>query len=111
MTETIIRGAMMRFAIIAACLAVFMMGAAGCAGVPVQEMSNARQAVRAAHDAVDDKVVADKKIPESLTEADSLLSQAETSMRLRNFREARSYALEARAKALEALQNSQPSQN
>ena len=102
---------MKRFAIIAACLPVFMMGATGCAGIPVQEMSNARQAVRAAHDAVDDKAIADKRVPASLTEADSLLSQAETSMRLRNFREARSYALEARVKALEALQNSQASQN
>ena len=71
----------------------------------MQEMSNARQAVRAAHAAVADKT------PPALTEADSPLLHADSSMRVFRFREVRDYAVQARGKAIETLQNLQPAQN
>jgi hypothetical protein len=69
----------------------------GCVGAPVQEMSNARQAVRAA-----EKAGASKYAPELLTEAQSLLKSAETNLRHREYRVAREEAEQARSKAIEA---------
>ncbi len=101
----------MRFAIAGVCLLL----TAGCAGAPVQEMSNARQAVRAAHEALAERRAHDGMTAEdashSLDEADTLLSQAESAMRSFKFRDARSYAVEARGKALEMLQNLQTTSN
>lgn len=70
---------------------------AGCAGAPVQEMSNARQAVRAA-----EKAGAATAAPELLTEAKQLLKDAKTHLNQRDYRSARDDAESARAKAIEA---------
>ena len=79
---------------------------AACAGAPVQEMSNARQAIRAARDAG-----ADKTAPQKLNEAEALLNRAEDSLERRAYREARRNAIAARDKAAEALGAAQPGSN
>ena len=71
----------------------------GCAGAPVQEMSNARQAVRAA-----DQADAEQYAPELFAEAKRLLKLAQTNISGGNYRESREYALQARDKAIEARQ-------
>lgn len=71
---------------------------AGCAGAPVQEMSNARQAIRAAKDAG-----ATQTAGQTLADAESLLSQAESSLNHHEFRTARHYAVTARSRAVDAL--------
>jgi hypothetical protein len=75
---------------------------AACAGAPVQEMSNARQAINAARAAG-----AAQSAPATLTEAQSLLEAAETSLHKGFYREARRSAVSARSKASEALAASQ----
>jgi hypothetical protein len=75
-----------------------------CAGAPVQEMSNARQAIRAARDAG-----AAKLAPGTLSEAETLLQRAEESLQNRAYRDARRNAVAARGKAAEALVAAQPS--
>jgi hypothetical protein len=80
------------------CVSVAAVVVSGCASAPVQEMSNARQTVRAAQDAD-----AAKYAPESLLEAQTLLSQAETALRRHEYRSARRHAMEAHEKAAEAL--------
>jgi hypothetical protein len=79
---------------------------AACAGAPVQEMSNARQAIRAARDAG-----AEKTAPQVLNEAEVLLNRAEDSLERRAYREARRNAIAARDKAAEALGAAQPGSN
>lgn len=79
-------------------LTVLCVGAIGCAGAPAQEMSNARQAIKAARDAGAERVA-----PAKLSEAQSLLEQAEASLQKRDYRNARRNAVEARGKATEAL--------
>jgi hypothetical protein len=69
-----------------------------CAGAPVQEMSNARQAIRAAHDAGAERVA-----PEQFTQARSHMEQAEASLQNRHYRDARRHAVAAHGKAVEAL--------
>lgn len=71
---------------------------AGCAGVPAQEMSNARQAIKAARDAGASQVA-----PQKLNEAQSLLERAEVNLQQRDYRSARRNAVEARGRATEAL--------
>ncbi|MET0660224.1 MAG: hypothetical protein ABW110_18940 [Steroidobacteraceae bacterium] len=72
---------------------------AGCvAGPPVQEMSDARQVIRAARDA---GVAAGSNL--SLDEAERLLGQAEAQLQRGEYRGARRDALAARDKAAEAL--------
>ena len=78
----------------------------GCAGAPVQEMSNARQAIRAARDAG-----AERAAPQKLNEAEALLIRAEDSLERRAYREARRNAIAARDKAAEALGAAQPGSN
>jgi Domain of unknown function (DUF4398) len=73
-------------------------GIAACASAPVQEMSNARQAIKAARDAG-----AEKMAPQTLSEAEALLHRAEGSLQRREYREARREAVAARSKAAEAL--------
>jgi hypothetical protein len=83
------------------CLTMLMLGSMGlaaCAGAPVQEMSNARQAIKAARDAS-----ASVSAPTSLMEAEALLIRAEDSLQKRAYREARRDAIAARGKAAEAL--------
>lgn len=77
-------------------------GLAGCAGAPVQEMSNARQAIRAAQDAG-----AEQAAPDKMREAQTLMSDAEESLHKRMYRSARRAAVDARAKASEALESTQ----
>ena len=69
----------------------------GCAGAPVQEMSNARQAVRAAEHAG-----ASTSAPEVLGEAKALLKSAESLLRRGDYRSARDQAELARTRAVEA---------
>jgi hypothetical protein len=71
--------------------------ASGCAGAPVQEMSNARQAVRAAEQAG-----ATAAAPEVMGEAKQLLKSAESHLRRGDYRTARDEAELARTKAVEA---------
>jgi hypothetical protein len=70
----------------------------GCASAPIQEMSNARQTIRAAQDAG-----AAQYAPTPLSDAQSLLSEAETALHRREYRIARHRAMEAHDKATEAL--------
>lgn len=69
----------------------------GCVGVPVQEMSDARQAVRAAQ-----KAGAADLAPEMYSQARQHLSKAQTSLNLGQYRSARDEAQQAREKAIEA---------
>ena len=69
----------------------------GCVGAPVQEMSNARQAVRAA-----EKAGASTAAPELLAEAKQLLKVARTQLNQSDYRSARDNAESARSKAIEA---------
>jgi uncharacterized protein DUF4398 len=89
-----------------AILAVAALALAACAGAPVQEMSNARQAIRAARDAG-----AERTAPQKLNEAEALLIRAEDSLERRAYREARRDAIAARDKAAEALGAAQPGSN
>ncbi len=70
---------------------------AGCAGAPIQEMSDARQAIRAA-----ERAGAAKYAPEPLAEAKKLVEQARAQMQQREYRDARYAAEEARTKAVQA---------
>jgi hypothetical protein len=70
----------------------------GCAGAPVQEMSNARQAVRAAQQAGGAKYA-----PETMAEAERLLRAAKANQSKGEFRVAREEAEQARDKAMAAL--------
>jgi hypothetical protein len=73
-----------------------------CAGAPVQEMSNARQAIRAARDAGAERVAA-----QQMTEARAYLERAEASLQTREYRDAKRNAVAARGKAVEALEAAQ----
>ena len=68
-----------------------------CAGAPVQEMSNARQAVRAAEHAG-----AATAAPELMSDAKRLLKSAETHLHRGEYRTARDEAEQARTRAVEA---------
>jgi len=81
-------------------LAVALLGAAlvsGCAGWPVQEMSNARQAIVAA-----EKAGAEQYAPKDLAEARKLLASAKSHSGKGDYRTAREEADLARDKAIEA---------
>jgi hypothetical protein len=97
---------MAHLARIPAILVVAALALAACAGAPVQEMSNARQAIRAARDAG-----AERTAPQKLNEAEALLNRAEDSLERRAYREARRNAIAARDKAAEALGTAQPGSN
>jgi hypothetical protein len=77
---------------------IIALGLTACAGAPVQEMSNARQAIRAARDAG-----AARTAPQKLNEAQALLDRAENNLQRREYREARRDAVAARDRASEAL--------
>jgi len=79
----------------AALLGAFL--ASGCAGWPVQEMSNARQAIVAAQ-----KAGAEQYAPETLAEAQRLLASAKSNSSKGDYRTARDQADQAREKAIEA---------
>jgi hypothetical protein len=69
----------------------------GCAGAPVQEMSNARQAVKAA-----ERAGAPAVAPVLMSEAKQTLKSAESHLRRGDYRTARDEAELARSKAVEA---------
>jgi Domain of unknown function (DUF4398) len=69
----------------------------GCAGMPLQELSDARQAIRAA-----ERAGAEKHAPQLLGEARRLVQTASQSMQEGDYREARDDAELARSKAMEA---------
>ena len=71
---------------------------AGCTTAPVQEMSDARQAIQAA-----ELSGAAEHAPEQFSQAKNLLARAQQNLKLRSFDDAREEALEARARAAEAL--------
>ena len=68
----------------------------GCASAPIQEMSDARQAISAAR-----SVNQDESDP-FLEKAESLLKQAEKSLHVGDYREARDNAKAAREQAIQA---------
>lgn len=68
-----------------------------CAGLPTQEMSDARQAVRAAHD-----VGAAEHASENVKQAEALLDRAERELEQGDFGDARDDATAARAAAIKA---------
>ena len=90
---------MQRFSsrLLATWLLLLAAGLAGCAGAPLQEMSNARQAVKAAEQAG-----ASKAAPDLLAEANVLLKSAREHLYEGNYRDARDEAELARTKAVEA---------
>lgn len=68
-----------------------------CATAPMQEMSDARQAVQAAHDAG-----AGRHAPEVLKQAERQLNQAGEEIQTRQFRRARKDAVAAKSNAIQA---------
>jgi len=70
---------------------------AGCASAPTQEMSDARQAVSAAHD-----VGAAEHASENVQHAEELLNKAERELELGDFGDAREDAEAARVEAIKA---------
>ena len=79
-----------------------LMIASCVASPPVQEMSDARQAIAAAEESN-----AATLAPDELNEARRLLEQAETQLRARYYTLAQTTAIQARSRAVEALQASQ----
>lgn len=80
-------------------LACVLLVVAACAGAPVQEMSDARQAIRAAQAAG-----AVERAPDHLGRAQSLIDEAQRQLQRHEYREAQRNALEAREEAVRALQ-------
>jgi hypothetical protein len=78
-------------------LAILIMALGACATAPVQEMSDARQAIRSA-----EAVGAAQRSPENLTAAQLLLRKAQTYLETGAYDDARRYALDARAQAIKA---------
>jgi len=74
-------------------------GLVACGMAPVQEMSDARQAVRAAHDAG-----ADQKVPELYNQAEMLLDKAVQELDEGDYDQARKAAVSAKKAALDALE-------
>lgn len=70
---------------------------AACATAPVQEMSDARQAIRSA-----EAVGALQRSPQILMEAQRLLQEAQTRLESGAYEAARQYALNARRQAIKA---------
>lgn len=79
---------------------------AACASIPSQEMSDARQAVQAAHEAN-----ADVLAPEPLNDAQKLLDEARDALSLGNYSEARANALRAKEAAIRAREQALDAQH
>ena len=75
----------------------------GCAGAPIQAMSDTRQTIRAA-----ERAGAESAAPAELAEAREGLRRAEDNLKQRDYRAARREAESAHAKAIEALRASTP---
>lgn len=80
-------------------LVCLMLVVVACAGAPVQEMSDARQAIRAAQAAG-----ALEKAPDEIGRAQALIDEAQRQLQRHDYREAQRAALEAREQAVRALQ-------
>lgn len=81
---------------------VTLLAAGGCETMPVQEMSDARQAIMAAKEAG-----AEQHAAEELLAAQASLQNAEQSLNSRNYGAARREALDAKSKAIDALRRSE----
>jgi hypothetical protein len=88
------------FLVLCSVASVALLG--GCAGAPVQEMSNARQAIAAA-----ERAGAETHAPDLFAESQSLLKSAQANIRKQEYREAREQADLAREKAMEARRASE----
>ena len=87
------------------CVAVLLLAvASGCETMPVQEMSDARQAITAARDAGAETHAADV-----LQAAESSLARAQQNLNARDYDKARQDALDAKSKAIDALRRSEAS--
>ncbi len=75
---------------------------AGCGGAPVQEMSDARQAIAAARVAG-----ASERAPADLDAAQAAIARAESHLQAQEYTRARIAALEAKHRASIALANSE----
>ena len=71
--------------------------ASSCANAPVQEMSDARLAIRSAEEAG-----ADRYSPQQLNQARELLQQAQLKLEQRAFKDAKRFAVGARDQAIRA---------
>jgi len=87
-------------------LATLLMVAACQTAPPVQEMSDARQAIMVAKEAG-----AAEHAAADLREAENYLHSAEGSLSARNYATARRDAVQAKAKAIEALRRSEAMQD
>jgi hypothetical protein len=81
-----------------------MIWLAGCKGPPIQEMSDARQAIAAARAAG-----AGERAPTDLNAAQAAIARAEQELQLQHFTRARFSAEEAKRRAAAALANAQGS--
>jgi|GEM_PF-3444515 len=89
-----------RWAVLLAAWAVLSLSA--CAAVPIQAISDARQAIDAATQAG-----GDLKAPQQMQEARAAMAQAEAALKEVRYKRAGERAQEARAKAIEAQRISQ----
>lgn len=85
-------------------LALVLLG--GCAVVPVQEMSDARQAIQAAREAG-----AEERSPGEFERAQRLLEQAQKALELGEYKRAREDALSAKQQALQARERALDNQS
>jgi len=100
------RNLMARVAIVAIVLIPLIAIDSGCAsGPPVQEMSDARQAISIAREAG-----AATSAPEDLRQAEALLDSAQKNLAARAYSQARRDAMQAKEKALHALATVEPPQ-
>lgn len=74
--------------------------ALGCTTIPTQEMSDARQAVQAAHE-----VGATTYAPDSLANAENFLNNAKKALDAGYYNDARKHAIAAKSEAIEARNN------
>jgi len=81
-------------------LVCLLMALGACASAPVQEMSDARQAIRAAKEAG-----ANSQSQTNLQKAEQLLKQAQQALEHGEYKMARNRARAARDEALEAQKN------
>jgi hypothetical protein len=86
-------------------VALLLLLAACGSGPPVQEMSDARQAIAVARQAG-----AEERAAEQLKDAEELLSRAQQKLSDRAYDEARDSALQAKLKALDALARTENAQ-
>jgi hypothetical protein len=77
----------------------FMIFFAACSTAPVQEMSDARQAIQAAK-----SVGVDENSQSNLMQAKQLLEKAERALHIGEYKEARTNALAAKEEAFQAQQ-------